>query len=73
MTRLIIFLIVVTLFSMLAVWIAEQPGDISLIWQGYLIEGPVSVLIGLIAALSVLLASVLWFLAVVLRLSLIHI
>ncbi len=52
---------------MLAVWIAEQPGDISLIWQGYLIEGPVSVLIGLIAALSVLLASVLWFLAVVLR------
>ena len=48
MFRLFTFLFIACLAAVTAVWVAEQSGDVRLLWKGYLIETSVSVFIGTI-------------------------
>jgi len=48
MFRLFTFLFIACLAAITAVWVAEQSGDVRLLWKGYLIETSVSVFIGAI-------------------------
>jgi HemY protein len=55
MIRLILFLIVAVALSWLAVWLVDNPGTVSLTWQGMHIETSFAVLIIAIAVIGVLL------------------
>ncbi|MBT5309330.1 MAG: heme biosynthesis protein HemY, partial [Rhodospirillaceae bacterium] len=45
MIRAIGFLIVLAGLSALSVWFADNPGQVSLVWQGYVIETSAAVLV----------------------------
>jgi len=53
MFRLFTFLFLTCLAAVTAVWVAEQSGDVRLLWKGYLIETSVSVLIGTIIVTAI--------------------
>ena len=59
MIRVILYLAVVALIAFGVVWIADRPGDVAIVWQGYRIE--TSVMVAAVAvALIVLIAILLW-------------
>ena len=58
MVRVLLFIFFVTFAGMLAVWIAEQPGDVTLTWHDYLLESSVSMLIAIVLVCGVLCAFV---------------
>lgn len=53
MFRLFAFLFVAVLVTVAAVWIAEQSGDVRLVWRGYLIESTVSVFFGIVVLIVI--------------------
>ena len=59
MIRVIIFLALVALLALGAVWIADRPGDVVITWLGYRIETSLAVLVAAIA-LVVIVALMLW-------------
>jgi len=59
MIRLIVFLIVAVALALLATWFADNPGRVSLVWQGTRIE--TSVAVAVVAALVVAIVLVLAF------------
>ena len=67
MVRVLLFIIFVTVAGMLAVWIAEQPGDVTLTWHDYLLESSVSMLIAVVLVCGVLLAFVFELLILIVR------
>ena len=46
MIRVLLFLALVALMAFGVVWIADRPGDIAIVWQGYRIETSVMVASG---------------------------
>jgi HemY protein len=59
MIRVILYLVAVALVAFGVVWIADRPGDVAIVWQGYRIE--TSVMVAVVAvALIVLIAILLW-------------
>jgi HemY protein len=62
MIRVVIFLLAIAALAFGAVWLADRPGDVLITWQGRHIETSVAVLaiaVGLVAALAVLVWSIL--------------
>jgi len=59
MFRLIVFLVIAVALSLLATWLADQPGQVALTWQGVQIETSVAVLLLGVLVLGVLIAIVL--------------
>lgn len=59
MIRILLFLALLGAVALGIGWLADQPGGISLVWQGYRIETSVVVALAAVLALAVLLA-VLW-------------
>ena len=59
MIRVILFLALVALIALGAVWIADRPGDVAITWQGYRIETSVMVMAVAIAVI-VAVALLLW-------------
>ena len=55
MIRLIVFLVVAVGLSLLAAWLADHPGRVSLVWQGVQIETSVAVLLVGLALFGVVL------------------
>jgi len=54
MIRVIVFLVLVGLIALGAVWVADRPGEVSIVWQGYRIETSVMVLfVAVVAAIVV--------------------
>lgn len=51
MTRFVLFLFVVAALSFVAVWVADNPGRVTLTWDDYRIESSVAVLVGAAALL----------------------
>jgi HemY protein len=56
MIRVILFLALVALVALGVVWLADRPGDVAIVWQGYRIETSVMVLA---VAVAVVIAAVL--------------
>ena len=56
MGRILIYVVLITAAGSVAVWVAEQPGEVRLTWQGYLLESSVSMLFVLVIVCAVLLA-----------------
>ena len=56
MLRALLFVLVVGVLTALAVWLAEQPGSVTLYWQGYRVDTSFAVLAGAIVALAALTA-----------------
>jgi HemY protein len=56
MTRLIVFLLAVTVAALGAAWIAARPGDVAITWMGYRIETSLMVAIAAVAFLGFVLA-----------------
>lgn len=52
MTRFVLFLLLVAALAFLAVWVADNPGRVTLTWDEYRIESSVAVLVGAGALLS---------------------
>ena len=59
MIRVVIYLVIVGLLALAAVWFADRPGDVAITWQGRRIETSVLVLMAAFAAVAVL-AVMLW-------------
>src|SRR5262245_40003131 len=62
MIRVVLYLILVGLVAIGAAWLADRPGEVTILWLGHRIETQVIVLAGviaLVAALTVLLWSLL--------------
>jgi HemY protein len=59
MTRVVIFLVIVGLVALGAVWLAERPGDVVITWQGERVETSVMVLAAAVVAVAAL-ATALW-------------
>jgi HemY protein len=55
MIRVILFLALVALIALGAVWVADRPGEIAITWQGYRIE--TSVMVAFVAILAVVVLS----------------
>jgi HemY protein len=59
MIRVLLFLALVALMAFGVVWVADRPGDVAIVWQGYRIE--TTVMVAVIAlALVALLAVIVW-------------
>ena len=56
MGRLLIYIVLITAAGLAAVWVAEQPGEVRLTWQGYLLESSVSMLFVVVIVCASLLA-----------------
>ena len=56
MIRMLRFLIVLALLSIGAVWVAEHPGRISIVWQDWQIESSLAVLAAAAVVFSIALA-----------------
>ncbi len=52
MIRVVVYLVIVGLVAVGAVWFAEHPGDVAITWQGRRIETSVMVLVVAVAALA---------------------
>jgi HemY protein len=59
MIRVLIFIVIVSLVAVAAVWLADRPGDVAITWQGQLIETSVMVLVSAVVAAAAL-AIFLW-------------
>jgi HemY protein len=59
MIRVLIYLVLVTLLAFGVVWLADRPGDVAIVWQGYRIETSMMVLMVAVAAVS-LIAVIVW-------------
>jgi HemY protein len=59
MIRVLVYLVAVAALAFGAVWLADRPGDVAIIWQGRHIETSLMVLIAMVLAAAALLA-VLW-------------
>jgi HemY protein len=59
MIRVLIFIVIVGLVAVAAVWLADRPGDVAITWQGQLIETSVMVLVSAVVAVAAL-AIFLW-------------
>jgi len=68
MLRVLLFLLVIGLLAVAAVWVGDQPGRFLLTWQGYQIETSAPVAAGLIGAGALALALLLWFLVSIVNL-----
>jgi hypothetical protein len=53
MIRLILFLVVIAALAFAAAWVADDPGNVTLDWRGYVVETSVAVLIGAVLAVAV--------------------
>src|ERR1700712_4882562 len=53
MIRVIFFLVFVALLALGVAWMADRPGDIVLVWQGYRIETSLMVMVVALAAVIV--------------------
>ncbi len=60
MTRTLLFLVKVGLVVAAAVWLADRPGQVEIVWQGYVVETSFGMLV--LAALLLIVATVLLFL-----------
>jgi HemY protein len=62
MIRVVVFLAVIGLVAVGAVWLADRPGEVAITWQGYRLETSVAILtiaVGTVAALAVVAWSIL--------------
>jgi HemY protein len=59
MIRAVIYLVVVGLLALGAVWLADRPGDVAITWLDHRVETSVMVLAAAVVALAVL-AAILW-------------
>ena len=59
MIRVIVYLVIVALLALGAVWLADRPGDVAITWQGQRLDTSLMVLIMAVAAIAVL-TVVLW-------------
>ncbi len=59
MIRVILYLVIVSLLALAAVWLADRPGEVAVTWQGWRIETSVMMLVVAIAAVAVS-AVILW-------------
>jgi HemY protein len=53
MIRVLLFLGLVCLVALGAIWLADRPGDVAIVWQGYRIETSVMMLAVAIAVVAV--------------------
>ena len=67
MTRLIVFLVLVLGLGFAFAWVADRPGDISLVWQGMRYDTSLMVAVSAFVALVVAIMSVWWLVTTVLR------
>ncbi|MBX3541077.1 MAG: heme biosynthesis protein HemY [Chelatococcus sp.] len=68
MIRVLAFLALLALVALGASWLADRPGEVAVIWQGYRIETSVAVLLAAVLALAFLLVCLWSLLRLVLRL-----
>ncbi|MBS7697149.1 heme biosynthesis HemY N-terminal domain-containing protein [Chelatococcus sp. YT9] len=68
MIRVLAFLALLALVALGASWLADRPGEVAVIWQGYRIETSVAVLLAAVLALAFLLVCLWSLLHLVLRL-----
>ena len=62
MIRVVVFLAVIGLLAVGAVWLADRPGEVAITWQGYRVDTSVAILaiaVGTVAALAVVAWSIL--------------
>src|SRR3954471_3978589 len=59
MIRVLVFLALVALMAFGVVWLADRPGDVAIVWQGYRIETSVTVALVAIAIVA-LIAVIVW-------------
>jgi HemY protein len=59
MIRVVLFLLAVAVIAAGAVWVADRPGDVAIIWMGYRIETSVTIAVLSVAVLT-LVAMLLW-------------
>src|SRR3954451_19213962 len=59
MIRVLVFLALVALMAFGVVWLADRPGDVAVVWQGYRIETSVTVALVAIAIVA-LIAVIVW-------------
>ncbi len=59
MIRVILYLVIVSLLALAAVWLADRPGEVAVTWQGWRIETSVMMLVVAVAAVAVS-AVILW-------------
>ena len=59
MVRVLLYLALVGLFALGAIWIADRPGDLMIDWQGYRIETSVAAAVAFVAVVACA-AVVLW-------------
>ena len=50
MIRVLLFLALVAVLALGVVWMADRPGDVAIVWQGYRIETSVMVAVVAVAA-----------------------
>lgn len=53
MVRVLLYLVLVGIFALGAVWIVDRPGELVVNWQGYRIETSVSAALALVAAIAI--------------------
>ena len=59
MIRVLLFLALVALMAFGVVWVADRPGDVAIVWQGYRIE--TTVMVAMIAiAIVALMTVIVW-------------
>ncbi|CAH1660058.1 heme biosynthesis protein HemY [Chelatococcus asaccharovorans] len=68
MIRVLVFLAVLALVALGASWLADRPGEVAVIWQGYRIETSVAVLMAAMLAVAFLLVCLWSLLRLILRL-----
>ena len=59
MIRVVIFLLLIALAALGAVWLADRPGDVAITWMGHRIETSVMVLAVAVAAVAAA-TTILW-------------
>ena len=64
MGRILIYVVLIAVASVSAVWVAEQPGDVRLTWQGYLLESSISIFFVFVLVCAVLLTITYQFLTI---------
>ncbi len=56
MVRGIVFFIKLAILVAIAVWLAEQPGDVTVVWQGYRLDTTVGILLLAVAVVAIIAA-----------------
>ncbi len=56
MLRALWFIFLLALLAAATMWLADNPGEVSINWQGYVVETSAAILLGAIAAIAVLMA-----------------